>query len=182
MSETEVNLATIPEELTDMFKEEPTQDIEELSQKLIDVRIALLEHAAAVKKLEETEEAIEASLSKQMIAKNLKSIRRKDGILLTSMVSESFYIKGECKENFFGVLKTYPDDKNLIKEEMNWKTLQGYMETLLDVVNAKEFPDLQRQEEVKKKYAMIKDFLMIEERKTIKATGLKNKVKGVYNV
>lgn len=177
MVDTDVSLTEVPESLAEMFQEKPTEDIEKLSQELIDCRLAIMEHEASVKKLEVQEEALEASLSQQMIAKNLKSIRRKDGILLTSLIAESFYIKGECKENFFVILKKDPNDAGLIKEEMNWKTLQGYMETLLSSVNGKEIPDLQKQKAMSK-YAEIKDFLTIQESKKVRITGLKNKLKG----
>ena len=79
--------------------------------------------------------------------------------------------------NFFVILKKDPNDAGLIKEEMNWKTLQGYMETLLSSVNGKEIPDLQKQKAMSK-YAEIKDFLTIQESKKVRITGLKNKLKG----
>jgi hypothetical protein len=120
---------------------------------------------AQANKLSEEEDALEDTLCSAMLSKKLKSIKRTNGLMVIAGQKHEFFIKPESKEVFFKHLKANGDG-GLMTTSVNYQTLQGFMNNLLDKANSGMKAD-------EKKIERLKEYLDERTRNKITVRGLK---------
>jgi len=104
-------------------------------QALIDRFIVLRKQRIAAEKVADDisakEDQLEDTLCTAMVSRKLKSIKRTSGVMVIAGQKHEFFIKPESKELFFKHLKT-SGDEGLITTTVNYQTLQGHMNRLLE--------------------------------------------------
>ena len=99
----------------------------DLMDEYVKLRKELNDAEDRAKKLEEDRRVLEDGLVKMMISRNIKSQKTTDGVTLTHKVMPVFYVAN--KENFIADMKK-TEYAVLIKEDVNWQTLQSTMKQL----------------------------------------------------
>lgn len=121
---------------------------------------------AQVDLIEKKEEELESTLCTVMISKNMKSIKRTNGIMVIAGQKHEFFIKPETKEDFFKYLRK-SGEGYLISTSVNYQTLQGHMNRLLE----KSLIEKSAEKTVK----ALKPFLDERTRNQLTVKGLKGK-------
>lgn len=144
------------------------KEVDKALQTLIDKFIALRKQRIAAEKVVDDisakEDQLEDTLCTAMVSRKLKSIKRTSGVLVIAGQKHEFFIKPETKELFFKHLKS-SGDGGLITTTVNYQTLQGHMNRLLERAAAEK--------PIEKKVLGLKKFLEERTRNQLTVRGLK---------
>lgn len=120
---------------------------------------------------------LEQQLSSILISKNLKSLKTDDGVTLTSVTKKEWYVKSDLKTEFLDDIRKIGDG-DLIKSDVNWQTLQSTInlyESSVKKKNEGNATDIDI--EMAAKFDTLEKYLDQKDKRQIKVTGIKTKLK-----
>lgn len=161
----------VDEGIGNLFAEEQdTKVVEKIFDDLVKTRIAKDKAEKQAEALKSKDKELVQQLVKAMSVKKLKSFKREDGVSVSTVVKEVFYVKSETKPTFLKTIKKIGWE-SFVKEDMAWQSIQSQMKALLEKINDENLED-DLKLDAKSKYTKLIRFLDQKTDNNVQVRGL----------
>lgn len=161
----------VSEELQEMFKVGTDKDINVLAEELIALRVELDKAKAAAEKLQEQYDMMAPAVSQQMLAKGIKNIKLKNGIMIIAVVKNNYYVLSDKKEDFLEKIVEVGEG-GMIKKDIPFMTIQSFFKNLSEQVEDNSIPQEEKQDAITK-FNELSKFVDLVKKNGISIKGLK---------